>query len=305
MKINFADIQSERMRADLRYLTSDPLPCRTLNYTVPGHEQCTLYEADDYICSQLSAAGYNPEVDLIPVQAWVADHEKPWGFRDPLPQEIWYNARNIWAIKQGLKNDDIILLVAHKDSQSWLPLAPGAYDNGVGIVAVLEICRILASARLDSSVGFLFCNEEHHPWTSINAAEKISISDLNVKAVLNIDSIGGKEDSAFMQSCTRYTTKEGRKIALLMKELNDHYSFGLNHSSVKNDMPNDDDGSFINAGIANAVLVIGSYPYSDPMYHTIFDTFERVDMENVLQTTKLILATVYHLAASKVNLVLN
>ena len=59
--------------------------------------------------------------------------------------------------------------------------------------------------------------------------------------------------------------------------------------------PNDDDGSFVNAGIAPSVLLIGSFPYADPNYHTVHDKPSLVDIENVRRSTQLALATVLSL----------
>ncbi len=59
------------MRDHLVYLATDPLPYRKLNYTRPGQDRCTLYEADDYIVSRLQASGYDVEREGVPgVQAF-------------------------------------------------------------------------------------------------------------------------------------------------------------------------------------------------------------------------------------------
>ena len=82
-----AQVSEDRIRETLRYLCKDPLPYRKLNYTLPGHDKCTLYEADDYIVAQLEAcngpqakacgyngkaAGYTIEREAIPAQASLA-----------------------------------------------------------------------------------------------------------------------------------------------------------------------------------------------------------------------------------------
>ena len=49
------EVEEPRIRENLFYLAKDPLPYRKLNYTLPGHEKNTLYEADDFIQRQLES----------------------------------------------------------------------------------------------------------------------------------------------------------------------------------------------------------------------------------------------------------
>ncbi len=63
-------IDERRLRDHLFHLSSDPLPYRKLNYTVPGHDRCTLYEADDYIAGQLEESGHDVEREAVTVQAF-------------------------------------------------------------------------------------------------------------------------------------------------------------------------------------------------------------------------------------------
>ena len=82
-------------------------------------------------------------------------------------------AYNVYAERRGkTRPDEIILLLAHKDSQSWVH-SPGAYDNAVGTVAILEIARIIAKLEPQRTMRFLWCNEEHYPWTSVLAANNM------------------------------------------------------------------------------------------------------------------------------------
>lgn len=290
-------VDSERIRRDLFHLASDPLPCRTLNYSLPGHEKCTLHEADDFITGILNKGGFGIATETVPVQAFVPDPTVAWGFRKPLAHEPWFDAVNIIATKGGRSSPtEAVVVVAHKDSQSWLNCGPGAYDNTVGVASLLEISRVLSRCELDRTAKLLFCNEEHWPWTSVDAARRMAESDLDIVAVLNIDSIGGKSSADFeegrLTSVTRFSTPEGEKLADLIAEINGAYEIGLEQWKVEAERPNDDDGSFINAGIAPAVLLIGSYPYADPNYHTLNDTPDKVDIENVRRATQLAVATV-------------
>ncbi len=55
---------------------------------------------------------------------------------------------------------------------------------------------------------------------------------------------------------------------------------------------NDDDGMFINAGFRTTVINSGSWPYADSEYHLPGDVLERVNIENVARSTRLLLAAI-------------
>jgi len=287
-----------RMREMLTYLAADPLPFRKLNYTIPGHEKPTLYEADDYIQGQLESAGYAVEREGVQVQAYRCDVTKPKSaqYSAPAPEDPWYTAYNLYAKKTGSTHpDEIIVVISHKDSQSWVD-SPGANDNAVGTVANLDIARVLAGYESQRSVWFVYCNEEHTPWTSVTAADNARERGDNIIAVFNLDSLGRKSDedhaARVMANVTLYTTPEGERLADLMAEVNERYDIGLQQRKHQRSAPGDDDGSYVKAGYSAAIMNLGSYPYADPEYHTEEDKPERVDFENVLLTARASLAAI-------------
>lgn len=290
-------VNQPRLAMDLIYLAKDPLLCRTLNHSLPGHTKSTLQMADDYIMKCLAGLGFGFEQVAVPVQAFQADHTVPHGFRKPLPWEPVYNAMNLYFIKRGVSHpQELILLLAHKDSQSWLPCAPGAYDNASGTIALMEIARVLSGYASKRSIWLLFCNEEHWPWTSVAAAQALATSDYRALAVLNLDSLAGKARHGDPPAnVTRFSTPEGEALADLMIALNDQLGLKMIQQKYLCEVPNDDDGSFIHAGIPTAVMSIGSYPYSEPNYHKMSDIAEHVDLDNLGLAVQLNLATVLHL----------
>lgn len=298
-------VDSKRLSETLFYLSKDPLPCRQLNVTLPGHTKNTLYEADEYIQNLLEAWGYTVEKEAVPVRVFrplppPSTPLEPYPLTRPEPDDPVHTAYNLYAKKTGsVFPDDLIVVISHKDSQSWIDTSPGANDNAAGTVGNLEIARILAASLSQRSIWFIYCNEEHSPWTSETAAQTVIATGLNVVGVLNMDGIAGKspDDHAAgrLTNVTRYTTHEGERMADRMAELNDRYAIGLMQSKYRSPHPNDDDGSFIKAGIPNAVLNIGSFPYADAPYHTPHDTSEQVDIENLYRATRLSMAFVLHL----------
>lgn len=291
-------VDAERMSKHLFYLAKDPLPYRKLNLTLPGHEKNTLYEADDYLAGKLKSWGYRVEREGVRVQAFRRDKSKPKHaqYSPPKPEDPWYTAYNLYAERKGSTHPDkIILVLAHKDSQSWID-SPGANDNAIGTVGVLEMACVLAKYNPESTIRFLFCNEEHTPWTSKTAAQKAKSRGDNIAAVFNMDGIGVKtaEETAAGKktNVTAYTKPEGKHLAELMAEVNARYSIGLEQRTVQRSRPGDDDGSFVLAGYPDAVVNIGSFPYGDPNYHLEGDIPEKCDIANAAMTVQATLAAV-------------
>ncbi len=293
-----AQIDGKRMHETLYYLSRNPLPYRKLNYTRPGQSKCSLYEADDYLQKQLESFGYTVTKEGVQVQAFRCDTTKPKAqqYSPPMPEDPFYTAYNLYAEQPGSeKIEDIILLLAHKDSQSWVD-SPGANDNGVGTVGLLEIARVLKTYPSKKTIRFLFCNEEHRPWTSVTAAQKAAERKDNLVAIFNLDGIsrGTPNDKAAGRktNVTLFTEPEGEKFADLMVHVNNAYHLGLHQRKQQRTRPGDDDGSFVNAGFKHAIINIGSYPYGDPSYHTETDVIENVDFDNLVLAAQLSLAAV-------------
>lgn len=298
---DLSNVSAERIRRDLFALSSDPLPYRKVNYTRSGQSINSLDETDVYIRRALEEYGYEVSKSTHRVQVFRCDSSKPlhhW-YSPPDPTDPFYDACNLEAARSGEEvPDDIIQLVSHKDSMSWID-SPGAHDNAVGTVANLEIARLLADVPLRRSVRLLFCNEEHTPWTSRFAAESAAMRGDRIIAVLNVDSIDGKSDEEMaagkMTHVVAYSTDEGRVLAELMVECARRYRIDLDVRCVFKDHINDDDGMFINAGFRATVMNIGSWPFADSEYHLPGDVPDRVNIENVVRSVRLLIATILEL----------
>lgn len=296
-----AQVNADLIRQSLYQLSQKPFSRRVLNWSLPCHSLSSLEEADAWIAQQLMGWGYTPEYDQTQVRAFGRDLSKPLAqqYAAPPADAPWYTAQNIFAKKQGLVNpEQLIVILAHKDSQSWIA-SPGANDNAIGTCGALELARVLRGYKPKHSLWFIFCNEEHTPWTSVTAAQAIKVAGLDVLAAINLDGIGVKapEQAGQLTNVTRYTSTEGERLADLMARLNEGYALGLVQSKYRSERPGDDDGSFINAGFPWAVLNIGSMPYGDPNYHSEGDTADTVDITNAKVTVQLTLAAILHLDA--------
>ena len=298
-----ARVSADRLRHDLFYLCRDPLPYRKVNYTRPGQALDSLAETDAFLRRELEAAGYAPTATPCRVQAFRCDCTKPlhhWYAR-PEPSDPYYDAANIEAVRPGrTRPEEIVQLVAHKDSMSWID-SPGAHDNAAGTVSVLELARVLACVRPRRTVRMLFCNEEHTPWTSRLAAEAAAARGDRIVAVLNVDSLDGKSDAdmaaGVFTHAVGYSTEEGRELAEQVAACAARHGIGLDVRVFFKERVNDDDGMFIQAGYRRTVCNVGSWPYADSEYHLPGDVPERVNTENLARSTRLVLAAVLELDA--------
>jgi Zn-dependent M28 family amino/carboxypeptidase len=230
------------------------------------------------------------------VQAFRRDRSKPKTaqYSPPKPEDPRYKAYNLVAEKRGRSRpEEIVVVLGHKDSQSWID-SPGANDNAIGTVGVLETACVLAKHAPERTIRFLFCNEEHVPWTSVTAAANAKKRGDRIVAVFNLDGIGVKapEQAGKKTNVTAFTTAEGERLAQLMTAVNARYSIGLEQRMAKRRGPGDDDGSFVKAGYEAAVVNIGSWPYGDPNYHGEGDIPERTDVENAALTVRATVAAV-------------
>lgn len=295
-------VSVENLRHDLFYLCRDPLSFRTVTYTIPWHEKNSLEEADDFIVNEMRK--YASIVELIPnkVQPFRCDSSKPlhhW-YSAPLESDPWYDAHNITVTLPGSEYpDEIIQLVSHKDSMSWIN-SPGAHDNAVGAVANMELVRVLSTLELKRTVRVLFCNEEHTPWHSKTYAEAAFKRGDRILAVLNQDSLCGKSDetlaAGIKTNVSAFCTPEGKALADFIVSEAARYDLPICASAVLKERVNDDDGSFIRAGYPDTVHNLGSLPYSDPQYHLAGDIPERVDLINLQLAVQLILASILDIA---------
>ena len=114
--------------------------------------------------------------------------------------------------------------------------------------------------------------------------------------MLNVDSIDGKSDADMAAGKLRhailYSTEEGRELAEFIEKCSCKYTPELEVQVAYKEKVNDDDGMFIKAGFKRTVMNIGSFPFGDSQYHLPGDIPERVNIENLVLSTQLLLAVI-------------
>lgn len=209
--------------------------------------------------------------------------------------------------------DETILVTSHYDhlgvqgGKSY----PGANDNGSGTVAMVEVARLLAGARLARSVLFVsFGSEEQLMLGSYHYVAHPLRPLATTRAVLNLDMIGRNEEHT-PESLGAYEITAGRTdqlnlvgaayspdlAALLRREsagsglaLSDKFD----RDSSMRVLFRCDHLPFLQKGIP-AVWLFGGF---HPGYHEPVDTLDRLDFEKMARVVRLTVDAVRALAST-------
>ncbi len=187
---------------------------------------------------------------------------------------------NVVARISGREPGPAVLLMAHYDS---VPMAPGAGDDGGGVVALLEVARALAAeAPFRNPILFLFADGEEvgllgaeaffgeHPWAA------------DVGVVVNVEGSGSEGESLLLR-----TGPDSRWVVDAFRRSVDHPSAFSVADEVFKHMPNDTDFSV--AQRAGLPGIDFAFAAERSHYHSPLDTVENLSLvtlqhhgENVL-----------------------
>jgi hypothetical protein len=158
-----SEFSAERAMKDLNVITVETHPMGS----------AAQQKVTDYIVSQIKAAGLTAE---LPVKSGPA---------------------NIIAFIPGSDPTGKILITGHYDTH---PGAPGAGDDGVSVVAMLETMRVLQSqGKLRNDLVFLFSDGEEAGLLGSTAFLSTPLSD-QISVVLAFDAWPGHGPTTFQQS---------------------------------------------------------------------------------------------------------
>ena len=179
---------------------------------------------------------------------------------------------NLIGIIPGKTNAPYLALMAHYDS---VPMAPGAGDDGAGVVAILEAARVLKlEAPYDYPIMLLLTDAEENGLIGAEAFFGQHPLAREVGVVLNIEGSGTAGGSMV------FRTSENNE--LLIKSLShehDHaYGFSLANEIFKR-MPNDTDFSV--AMRANIPGMDFAFVGERNHYHTPNDNVENLDVRTI------------------------
>jgi hypothetical protein len=216
---------------------------------------------------------------------YVTFHNFSIGIRDP------QFSKNIVALKKGTdRNNEYILLFAHYDSISNIPLssAPGANDNACGVAIMMEIASIINKYSSNRRLIFIaFSGEElgllgSRAW--VNDNDEILGDTI---AGICLDGVGRGEKISII-----FADEESTILADLV--FNMSIKLGFENFEKINDyrgLTGTDSGAFFGRG----VRVIRLWDKDRTYIHTIKDLPETLYPSHLVDTTKVILASLFYL----------
>lgn len=182
--------------------------------------------------------------------------------------------------------DDTVMLMAHYDS---VPHAPGAADDGSGVVALLETARaLLADGAGKNRILLVFTDAEEVGLLGAEAFFAEHPLAAQVKAVINMEGSGSRGPSLLL----RATSDGGRLVRLFRAAAPAPVALSVAQEIFAR-MPNDTDFSV--AERAGFPALDFSFAYEFNHYHTPLDTIDNLDPgsvqhhgENLLPLVKLL-----------------
>jgi hypothetical protein len=260
-----------------------------------------LEAAANYIVDSLTARGYQAAVQEFKVGG--------------------KTVKNVQAELRGNADpDEFIVVGAHYDSVLG---SPGANDNATGVAAVLELARLLASARLDRSIRFVcFANEEPpyfrtEDMGSWHYAKRCQDQNDQVVAMLSIETIGYYRDAKGSQKYPMpfgllypdtanfigFVGNPASKDLLFkcIESFRQHTKFpseGIAAPAWIEGIDWSDHACFWNREYP-AIMITDTAPFRYPYYHSHEDTPDKVDYGRTARVVAGIARVVSDLATAK------
>ncbi|MBU0710716.1 M28 family peptidase [bacterium] len=213
------------------------------------------------------------------------------------------HVQNLFASHPGVTDPDhYYILSAHYDTynRNTADPAPGAEDNAGGVAAVLETARILYNFETDYTVKFAFWDaEELGLLGSENYAFKESrLEESNLLGVVNLDMIAYTTDSLWQYSINTRDTANSIEMSDLVYSLSTSYFDSLYPIVYNPGLLGSDHRRFWEYGFS-AIFIGEAFRTVDyPYYHTANDTYDKLNLPFFHDMTKLVLASITHLATS-------
>jgi len=217
---------------------------------------------------------------------------------------------NIIGTLKG-EGDGYYIYAAHYDATAYntpdwdwrTDPAPGADDNGSGVVSVLEAARVLSSSglRFPFSIKFIFFSgEEFRMVGSKTYASEASQRGDNILGMINSDMIGYGGEADLIGD------RRSQWLLDLMQRMNETYGIGLDLRKIIDPVANrGDHASFWDLDY-DAVWFVEHYPPEDtnPQYDSIGDVVFSKDLnyhinfDLIAEVTRLVCATLAHFTAA-------
>lgn len=233
---------------------------------------------------------------------WLINAYEKWGYEPHIDtfKYLQYTSNNVYIEKRAEESDEWIIIGAHYDSYGE---SKGANDNGSGVLATLEMARLLRFLKLDKNLRIInFGAEEDGLRGSHYYVNNVLDSEEGVYFMLNLDQLGGtkgQDNSKIV--CERdedntpsVNNVQSWNITDTLATIMDLYT---NLTPVISYAYSSDYEPFEDAGY----VITGLYQESDynQHYHSSSDLAVNMDTEATTQVIKGAIAAVLHFAQLK------
>lgn len=283
------NISKDELKAKLENLTTT---FKTRYVHASNHVQVV-----DWVYNEFKAMGYEPQ---------------RWAFRNPQDDA---RTANIIATINGTGSSEFYIISAHMDTinfnLSWSfpeSAAPGADDDGSGLVAMLAIAKVLHDYHFYYGIRFIAFDDEELDYAvgATRYAQNLTDSGegKRLRGILDMDMIG-YNPKYLRLDVVYYKNSVDIWDNFILPANNEFYFIEYLH---KDEDPNDPNSwgnvePFWDHGYKGVAFVEAKWPHgnasyytANPFYHTENDTVDKINFELMNRTTRLVLTSLMWMA---------
>ena len=288
------------------------LPTARAGYRTP-QEIAGLQKTEELVLEHLRTLGYQPQTQDVPRPERIATLTPE---EAPTPRNIWVDLPG-----EGDRAGELLVMMAHIDSVVG---SPGADDNATGVVALLEMARLLKDRPRQRTVRILFTNLEEiglhgakaHATRTIQP--EVDAGNTTVVGAVSIEMIGyysdepGSQQSPLPPSMDAEQSDRGDFLALVGVKRHQEFTQALAQAMRQAepeakllvldtfvvpppDIMRSDHAPFIIRGWPGAMLT-DTANFRNPHYHQPTDTVETIDAPRFARAISQIIAATDALA---------
>jgi hypothetical protein len=247
-----------------------------------GCEKTAQYIYNQFIAMQLDTNRQN----------WTAFHTGH-NLRNLKPRIL--ESENIEAILPGSdsNSEKIIIFNAHYDTTKQ---SPGADDDGSGTAAVLAAAYVLSQFTFNHTIRFVtFSGEEQGIYGGYAYAKRAYENNDDIIVAFNADMVGNAENENDRKLFRIYPTKDVSWIRNDIYEINNNtgLNFQFHTDFARERNGGSDYRAFTEYGYEILAFFEGNWSHN---MHSPEDTIENLDIDYLVNTTKLIASTIAYIA---------
>ena len=198
-------------------------------------------------------------------------------------------------------DDEIVVFSAHFDSVNWEDTskrAPGADDDGSGVVALLEVARIVSCLKLKHTFRIVFFSGEELGLFGSRAYVAEHRGE-NIKFNVQLDMVAKDRPTGIWVGTSQSRNPSEEEMNLAEAALTLAETIGVDAEIMYGRYEFSDHASFLKAGIP-AICIMDSKAFSNTYIHSDRDTIKNnVDFEILADNTRLTLALACMLAEAE------